>query len=115
MPVYIEPRPAGQGSAKINGLRAVFGEVPAGRAVRVDRRARERPDRQAEQQGWSRVQHRVLRQLPHLAKTGDAEGFCIVSQDAVSKACGVLQLTGSEALELTAEGDRLVHYVPSRY
>ncbi len=99
---------------KINGLRAVFGEKypPTVRVVSIGADVH---DLLAEPGSgkWRDLSIEFCGGT-HLAKTGDAEGFVIVSQDAVSK--GVRRLTaitGSAAHQATAQGEALLHRAQS--
>jgi alanyl-tRNA synthetase len=113
LPVYIEHVPQDK-ALKINGLRAVFGEKypPVVRVVSIGVPVKDliaKPNNKE----WAGYSIEFCGGT-HLAKTGDAEGFCIVSQDAVSKGVRrITALTGSEAHKATAEGDRLVHRAES--
>ena len=98
----------------INGLRAVFGEKypPTVRVVSIggpvhDLLAEPASDR------WTSLSIEFCGGT-HLAKTGDAEGFVIIGQDAVSK--GVRRLTaitGKAAHEATAQAESLLHRAES--
>jgi len=95
---------------KINGLRAVFGEKypPMVRVVSIGAKVSDLladPDSDK----WQNLSIEFCGGT-HLTKTGDAEGFVIVGQDAVSK--GVRRLTaitGAAAHKATAEGEALLH------
>jgi alanyl-tRNA synthetase len=103
-----------QEALEINGLRAVFGEKypPMVRVVSVGAPVH---DLLAEptSEKWSSLSIEFCGGT-HLPKTGDAEGFVVVSQDAVSK--GVRRLTavtGKAAHEATAQGEALLHRAES--
>ena len=95
---------------KINGLRAVFGEKypPTVRVVSIGAAVHDllaEPDSDK----WQDLSIEFCGGT-HLAKTGDAEGFVIVGQDAVSK--GVRRLTaitGSAAHKASAQAEALLH------
>ena len=99
---------------KINGLRAVFGEKypPTVRVVSVGADVHDllaQPDSGQ----WQNLSIEFCGGT-HLAKTGDAEGFVITGQDAVSK--GVRRLTaitGPAAHKATAQGEALLHRAES--
>ena len=99
---------------KINGLRAVFGEKypPTVRVVSIGAGVHDllaEPDSEK----WQDLSIEFCGGT-HLAKTGDAEGFVITSQDAVSK--GVRRLTaitGKAAHEATAQAEALLHRAES--
>jgi alanyl-tRNA synthetase len=99
---------------KINGLRAVFGEKypPTVRVVSVGAGVHDllaEPDSEK----WQNLSIEFCGGT-HLAKTGDAEGFVITGQDAVSK--GVRRLTaitGSAAHQATALAEALLHRAES--
>ncbi|MBX2852041.1 MAG: alanine--tRNA ligase [Phycisphaeraceae bacterium] len=103
-----------QEALDINGLRAVFGEKypPMVRVVSVGAPVHDllaEPDSDK----WQNLSIEFCGGT-HLAKTGDAEGFVIVSQDAVSK--GVRRLTaitGSAAHQATAQAEALLHRAES--
>ncbi|MFK7790079.1 MAG: alanine--tRNA ligase, partial [Phycisphaeraceae bacterium] len=111
--VYTEYAPQEE-ARKINGLRAVFGEKypPTVRVVSIGAPVADllaNPDSDK----WQNLSIEFCGGT-HLAKTGDAEGFVIVSQDAVSK--GVRRLTaitGSAAHQATARGEALLHRAES--
>ena len=111
MPVYAQVVPQ-EDALKINGLRAVFGEKypPNVRVVSIGVPVDELindPDN-AEWPGYSIE----FCGGTHLAKTGDAEGFCIVSQESVSKGVRrVTALTGPAAHKAVATGEQLVSRV----
>ncbi|MEO0475705.1 MAG: alanine--tRNA ligase [Planctomycetota bacterium] len=98
----------------INGLRAVFGEKypPTVRVVSIGAAVH---DLLAEPSSgkWANLSIEFCGGT-HLAKTGDAEGFVITGQDAVSK--GVRRLTaitGKAAHEATAQAEALLHRAES--
>jgi len=111
--VYTDYAPQTE-AIKISGLRAVFGEKypPVVRVVSVgapihdllaEPGSRKWADKSIEFCGGT-----------HLVKTGDAEGFVIVGQDAVSK--GVRRLTaitGAAAHQATAQAEALLHRAQS--
>ncbi len=113
LPVYIDHVPQEQ-ALKVHGLRAVFGEKypPVVRVVSIGVPVKDllaKPDNNE----WAGYSIEFCGGT-HLSKTGDAEGFCIVSQDAVSKGVRrITALTGGEAHKATAEGDRLVYRAES--
>ncbi len=95
---------------KINGLRAVFGEKypPHVRVVSVGPAVDDLLANPANAE-WADKSIEFCGGT-HLAKTGDAQGFVIVSQEAVSK--GVRRLTawtGEAAHKATAQADALIH------
>lgn len=108
MPVYAQVVPQ-EDALKINGLRAVFGEKypPNVRVVSIGVPVEELvadPDN-ADWPGHSIE----FCGGTHLSKTGDAEGFCIVSQEAVSKGVRrITALTGPVAHKATAEAQQLL-------
>ncbi|MEM6853357.1 MAG: alanine--tRNA ligase, partial [Planctomycetota bacterium] len=107
LPVYARVVPQ-EDALKINGLRAVFGEKypPNVRVVSIgvpvedlvgDPANADWPSYSIEFCGGT-----------HLAKTGDAEGFCLVSQESVSKGVRrVTALTGPAAHKAVATGEQL--------
>ncbi|MEM8739516.1 MAG: alanine--tRNA ligase [Planctomycetota bacterium] len=107
LPVYARVVPQ-EDALRINGLRAVFGEKypPNVRVVSIGVPVEDLvadPDN-ADWPGYSIE----FCGGTHLAKTGDAEGFCVVSQDAVSKGVRrVTALTGPAAHQATAQGQQL--------
>ncbi len=93
----------------IKGLRAVFGEKypPKVRVVSVGAKVSDllaNPDNDQ----WA--DHSIeFCGGTHLAKTGDAEGLCILSEEAVAKGVRrITALTGSRAHKATARGDMLL-------
>ncbi|MAE65257.1 MAG: alanine--tRNA ligase [Phycisphaeraceae bacterium] len=108
MPVYFDEVPQEQ-AMKINGLRAVFGEryPPVVRVVCIGVPV---ADLMAEpgNDAWRDYSIEFCGGT-HLAKTGDAEGFVIESEEAVAKGVRrVTALTGRVAHQAEAEGQRLV-------
>ncbi|MEM7624618.1 MAG: alanine--tRNA ligase [Planctomycetota bacterium] len=108
MPVYAEVVPQEE-ALKINGLRAVFGEKypPRVRVVSIGVPVQEliADPGNADWPGYSIE----FCGGTHLAKTGDAEGFCLVSQEAVSKGVRrVTALTGPAAHKATAAAQQLL-------
>ena len=107
--VYTDYAPQEE-ALKINGLRAVFGEKypPTVRVVSIGASVADLlADPTSEK--WQDLSIEFCGGT-HLKKTGDAEGFVIVSQDAVSK--GVRRLTaitGKAAHEATAQAEALLH------
>jgi alanyl-tRNA synthetase len=107
LPVYARVVPQ-QDALRINGLRAVFGEKYPPR-VRVVSIGRPVEDLLAEpgNDEWKNLSIEFCGGT-HLTKTGDAEGFCLVSQEAVSKGVRrVTALTGPAAHRATAEAAQL--------
>ncbi|MEM1107202.1 MAG: alanine--tRNA ligase [Planctomycetota bacterium] len=108
LPVYAQVVPQ-EDALKINGLRAVFGEKypPHVRVVSIGVPVADLvadPDK-ADWPGYSIE----FCGGTHLAKTGDAEGFCVVSQEAVSKGVRrVTALTGPAAHKSVATGEQLL-------
>ena len=99
---------------KISGLRAVFGEKypPMVRVVSVGAAVHDLLAQPASEK-WKDKSIEFCGGT-HLAKTGDAEGFVIVGQDAVSK--GVRRLTaitGKAAHEASANAEALLHRAQS--
>ncbi|GAB4192545.1 MAG: alanine--tRNA ligase [Phycisphaeraceae bacterium] len=113
LPVYADYAPQEE-ALRIRGLRAVFGEKypPTVRVVSIGVPVKDLladPDNDE----WIRYSVEFCGGT-HLPKTGDAEGFCIVSQEAVSKGVRrVTALTGNDAHRATAEGERLIHRAES--
>ncbi|MEM9419971.1 MAG: alanine--tRNA ligase [Planctomycetota bacterium] len=111
LPVYAQVVPQ-EHALKINGLRAVFGEKypPMVRVVSIGVPVNDLisdPDN-ADWPGYSIE----FCGGTHLAKTGDAEGFCIVSQESVSKGVRrVTALTGPAAHKAVATGEQLASRV----
>ena len=108
LPVYVDHAPQEQ-ALKINTLRAVFGEKypPTVRVVSIGVPV---ADLLAEpgNDDWKRVSVEFCGGT-HLTRTGDAEGFTIVSQESVSKGVRrVTALTGEAAHRATAEAERLL-------
>jgi alanyl-tRNA synthetase len=108
LPVYARVVPQ-QDALRIKGLRAVFGEKYPPR-VRVVSIGRPVDDLIAdpENDSWADLSIEFCGGT-HLSKTGDAEGFCIVSQEAVSKGVRrVTALTGPAAHRATAQAEQLL-------
>ncbi len=108
LPVYTEYVPQEE-ALKIHSLRAVFGEKypPVVRVVSIGVPVGDLLANQ-DNTDWANYSIEFCGGT-HLPKTGDAEGFCIVSQEAVSKGVRrVTALTGPEAHKATAEADRLL-------
>ncbi|MEM1353550.1 MAG: alanine--tRNA ligase [Planctomycetota bacterium] len=111
LPVYAGYAPQ-EDALKINGLRAVFGEKypPTVRIVSVGVKIEDlltNPDNPE----WQSYSVEFCGGT-HLAQTGDAEGFVVLSQDAVSKGVRrITGLTGAAAHKATAEGEALLHRV----
>ncbi len=97
---------------KIHGLRAVFGEKypPIVRVVSIGAAVE---DLLSDPDNADWPKHSIeFCGGTHLTRTGEAERFCIVSQDAVSKGVRrVTALTGSAAHQAAAEGDMLLRRV----
>ncbi len=113
LPVYTDHVPQKK-ALKINGLRAVFGEKYPDivRVVSIGVPVDDLVSKPSNKE-WAGYSIEFCGGT-HLPKTGDAEGFCIVSQEAVSKGVRrVTALTGSEAHKATAEADMLVHRAES--
>jgi alanyl-tRNA synthetase len=113
LPVYTDNVPQDK-ALKIHSLRAVFGEKypPIVRVVSVGVPVKDLLDKPSNKE-WAGYSIEFCGGT-HMEKTGDAEGFCIVSQDAVSKGVRrVTALTGSEAHRATAEADMLVNRAES--
>ncbi len=108
LPVYYDYAPQEQ-ARRINGLRAVFGEKypPTVRIVSIGAKV---SDLLAEphNERWADYSIEFCGGT-HLKTTGDAEGFVIVSEEAVAK--GVRRITaqtGRLAHETQAQGERLL-------
>lgn len=113
LPVYTDNVPQ-EKALKIHSLRAVFGEKypPIVRVVSVGVPVKDLLDKPSNKE-WAGYSIEFCGGT-HLSKIGDAEGFCIVSQEAVSKGVRrITALTGSEAHRVTAEADRLVNRAES--
>ncbi len=111
LPVYTDYAPQDQ-ALRINTLRAVFGEKypPTVRVVSIGVPVADLladPDRD----DWKRVSVEFCGGT-HLPRTGDAEGFTIVSQESVSKGVRrVTALTGEAASAATAEAESLLERI----
>jgi alanyl-tRNA synthetase len=113
LPVYFDFVPQEQGKA-INGLRAVFGEKypPKVRVVSIGVPVKDLVS-DPSNSDWPKYSIEFCGGT-HLAKTGDAEGFVILSEESVSK--GVRRITaatGAKAHKISAEGEALLHRVQS--
>ncbi len=111
LPVFAGFAPQQQ-ALRINGLRAVFGEKypPTVRVVSigvsVDGLLAD-PGKEA----WAQRSIEFCGGT-HLAKTGEAQRFCLVSQDAVSKGVRrVTGLTGDAAINAERSGKRLLEKI----
>jgi alanyl-tRNA synthetase len=106
--VYYDFAPQ-EDARQIKGLRAVFGEKypPKVRIVSIGVEPKELladPDNDE----WAKVSIEFCGGT-HLAKTGDAEGFTIISEEAVAKGIRrVTALTGSRAHQAEAHGQMLL-------
>ncbi|MBL4700258.1 MAG: alanine--tRNA ligase, partial [Phycisphaeraceae bacterium] len=100
--------PLEQGQA-INGLRAVFGEkYPS--TVRVVSIGPKVSDMIADpdNEQWPNYSIEFCGGI-HMAKTGDAEGFIVISEEAVAKGIRrIIGMTGSLAHQATAQADLLL-------
>ena len=108
LPVYHEYAPQ-QEARRINGLRAVFGEKYPTR-VRVVSIGVPVADLLAdpEQSEWSDYSIEFCGGT-HLARTGDAEGFVVITEEAVAKGVRrITALTGKVAHQCSARGDLLL-------
>ncbi len=109
LPVYAEVAPQAEALA-IHGLRAVFGEkYPA--QVRVVSIGVPVEDLLSEpnREDWANYSIEFCGGT-HVAKTGDAEGFVIVSEEGVAKGVRrITAMTGAAAHQASAKGDMLVH------
>jgi alanyl-tRNA synthetase len=111
LPVYYDYAPQEQ-ARNIKGLRAVFGEKypPMVRIVSIGVEPKQllaEPDNDA----WANYSIEFCGGT-HLAKTGDAEGFTIISEEAVAKGIRrVTALTGSRAHQAEAHGQMLLSRV----
>ena len=108
LPVYAEDADQ-EAALKINSLRAVFGEKypPRVRMVSIGVPV---ADLLAKPDSPEWLQYSIeFCGGTHLSKTGDAEGFVIVSEDAVAKGVRRLTaLTGRIAHKAAAEGEMLL-------
>ncbi|MCC6580272.1 MAG: alanine--tRNA ligase [Phycisphaeraceae bacterium] len=94
---------------QISGLRAVFGEKypPTVRVVSIGPKLNELLAR-PEDERWKQVSIEFCGGT-HLARTGDAEGFIVVSEEAVAKGVRrITALTGKLAHHAAADGERLM-------
>ncbi len=108
LPVHYDYAPQAE-ALKINGLRAVFGEKypPEVRVVSIGVPVR---DLLADPQNadWSNRSIEFCGGT-HLARTGDAEGFVIVNEEAVAKGIRrITALTGRRACACQAQGNMLL-------
>ena len=107
LPVFTQNAPQ-EKAIKINGLRAVFGEKypPQVRVVSIGASVADLladPDNTA----WASKSIEFCGGT-HLPSTGQAQRFCIVSQESVSKGVRrVTALTGNAALDALREGEQL--------
>jgi len=111
LPVYTGYAPQ-EDALKINGLRAVFGEKypPTVRVVSIGASVEDLLADPGNER-WANLSIEFCGGT-HLAKTGDAEGFVILSQDAVSKGVRrVTAVTGAAAHKASAEGEQLLSRV----
>ncbi len=111
LPVYSGDAPQDE-ALKINGLRAVFGEKypPMVRVVSIGAPVE---DLLADPSNarWGGLSIEFCGGT-HLKKTGEAEGFVILSQDAVSKGVRrITAVTGAAAHKASAEGEQLLSRV----
>jgi len=108
LPVYYDFAPQEE-ALNINGLRAVFGEKypPSVRVVSIGAPVKDllaNPDNSE----WANLSIEFCGGT-HLPKTGDAEGFVIVSEEAVSKGVRrITALTGAAAHQSTAQAEMLL-------
>ncbi|MFI4859175.1 MAG: alanine--tRNA ligase [Phycisphaerales bacterium JB063] len=108
LPVYTGYAPQ-EDALKINGLRAVFGEKypPTVRVVSIGAPVEDllaQPDRA----DWAGLSIEFCGGT-HLKKTGDAEGFVIVSEEGVAKGIRrITAITGSAAHKAQAAGEQLL-------
>ena len=108
LPVYYDYVPQEE-ALKINGLRAVFGErYPA--TVRVVSVGVPVADLMADPPNAEWADYSIeFCGGTHLAKTGDAEGLVIVSEEAVAKGIRrIVAITGRIAHRAAAEGEMLM-------
>ena len=108
LPVYATVAPQ-EDALKISGLRAVFGEKypPKVRVVSIGAKVEDLladPGNDA----WKQLSIEFCGGT-HLPRTGDAEGFVFISQEAVSKGVRrVTALTGQAAYKATTEAQSLI-------
>jgi len=108
LPVYFDFVPQEQ-ALKINGLRAVFGEKypPVVRVVSIGRPVAELVANPSDSR-WANLSIEFCGGV-HLPKTGDAEGFVIVSEEAVAKGVRrITALTGAAAHKAAAQAQLLL-------
>jgi alanyl-tRNA synthetase len=108
LPVHFDYVPQEQ-ALKINGLRAVFGEKypPVVRVVAIGRSVQDLVANPADER-WKDMSIEFCGGI-HLSKTGDAEGFVIVSEEAVAKGVRrITALTGQAAHKASAEAQMLL-------
>jgi len=109
LPVYAGVAPQ-EDALKINGLRAVFGEKypPKVRVVSIGAPTDDllsNPDSDE----WADLSIEFCGGT-HLDKTGDAEGFVVLAEEAVAKGVRrITALTGEEAQRASAAGDQLLN------
>jgi alanyl-tRNA synthetase len=111
LPVYTGYAPQDE-ALKINGLRAVFGEKypPTVRVVSIGAPVEELLVDPSNAR-WGGLSIEFCGGT-HLKKTGEAEGFVILSQDAVSKGVRrITAVTGAAAHKASAEGEQLLSRV----
>jgi len=108
LPVYYDNAPLEE-AQKISSLRAVFGEKypPVVRVVSIGVPVKDLLADPEDAQ-WQDYSVEFCGGT-HLAKTGDAEGFCVTHEEAVAKGVRrITALTGRVAHEATARGDMLI-------
>jgi alanyl-tRNA synthetase len=108
LPVYWEVAPQ-QDAMKIHGLRAVFGEKypPKVRVVSIGVPLKDLLDNPGNTE-WQNYSVEFCGGT-HLSKTGDAEGFTVIAEEAVGKGLRRLTaLTGEAAHSATARGEMLL-------
>ena len=108
LPVNWEYAPQGD-AIKINSLRAVFGEKypPTVRVVSIGPRVESLLSDPASAE-WMNYSIEFCGGT-HLEKTGDAEGFALVSEEAVAKGVRrITAITGPMAHKATATGERIL-------
>ena len=106
LPVYYDYAPQEQ-ALKIHGLRAVFGEKypPLVRVVSIGVPLKELLAQPGKEE-WTGYSIEFCGGT-HLAKTGDAQGFTILSEEAVGKGVRrITALTGAAAREAVVQGQR---------